>query len=738
VKPLKIFKLFKKGSKAAAGAKKKGHGELKWPSGVRIGIFGHANSGKTVYYTVLNEDCKISKKLQIAISDTITSGHLLANYRSIWGVGVTSDVGTVVDLRSEKKFPDPTQGDKVLKFNAIVDRSSKVPVVALDYDGKAVAISEQSELKDRVADFMSSCDGLLVFYDPKMLGADMQTQEQVASFTHLMELVAPLHRRLPIPVALVVTKADILPGFTGDEQTILISPEDENFLSSDFEVFLEKVLASNKVTSSPAWAGTVRDVLVKLKEFLKVVVGRTLDFQIFFVSPVGSTPEKVGTDIGRSLYTPPDKIHPIGVKEPFHWLLKAVLKNRGIGRMRWITKLAAVLAVAWVVVFSVPYLYQFSFLHPRTLDQEDAVLQGHLEGGGSMTSLSKRQITKILDPYRSYQHKWIVNWLFRPFKQTAEQIVINYHALEKVDIEKVMDTHILTFLDVVADSSRWPAKKVDDTVFVEDENAQRFGELVSDMDSLGIDESDAALLRRQERIKWFLGKFREGILDPQASAAVWGQMNEQISRHGSREDIKLSEAEQSLYSRLMEREQKQEVVVIAKETGSAVEEFLQTINDNTDPKFRLETAPRRLESDLAALRADPANSAVIARINRYLQEVQKFKTRRPFIYRLATGPEGCHVHVMARRGNKDTSWRVGKQLWPGMTVDTISWRMGDQIVIALDSPADRETWGENSTSKKELKGRFALFEMEKAVSIGDKTVTFSLEDSLEEMLPRIE
>ena len=204
-----------------------------------------------------------------------------------------------------------------------------------------------------------------------------------------------LSRRLPIPVALVVTKADILPGFSGDDQVVLVNPEDESVLSQDFESFLERVLNSNKMDANPIWAGTVRDVMVKLAEFLKVIIGRTLNFQVFFVSSTGQQPTKIGTDVGRSIYAPPEKITPIGIKEPFHWLLQAVVKNRKYRTMGKISKWAAILCVIWIAVFSIPYVYNFWFKLPGATGEEDAVLEAHIQRTGSVSGLSSDEVNRI-------------------------------------------------------------------------------------------------------------------------------------------------------------------------------------------------------------------------------------------------------------------------------------------------------------------------------------------------------
>lgn len=734
----KIFKIFKKGSKAASAAGKKGGAPSKWPSGIRIGVYGHTNSGKTVYFTVLNEDCKVSRKLQIAVSDTNTAGEFLNNYRSIWGVGTTSDVGTMVDLRGDKKFPDPTEGDKVLQFNAIVDRDDKVPVVSMDYDGKALALSGASDNRERVADFMAGADGLLIFYDPKMLGAELQTQEHVASFTNVLESLAPLNRRLPVPVALVITKADILPGYSGENEVVLVRPEDENFFSNDYEIFLEKVLASNKIAANGAWAGTVRDILVKLKEFVKIVVGRTLDFQIFFVSTTGEAPEKIGTDVGRSIYAPPDKMHPIGVKEPFYWLLKSVLKNRGLNRMRKVTKWATYLSLLWIVVFSLPYLYNFSYLLPGAKGEEDAILQGHRDRTGTSAGLPQSEITKITSRYRSYEKRWVVDWLFPEFRRTARQIQVNYRSLEAVDLKGVLDRYITNFKRIASDSTMWPIRKVDEPVFVDNDNANQFNRILEEVDSLRIGEGDTPLLDRRERIQWFMGKFRDAILTPEQSAEIRGHIRDRIARLEADKEIALTSAENSLYGELKMREEAEAQVDNARKTGSDIEAYLETINGNDDVEFRLETAPRKLQGELPTLQADPANKETIAKINKYLEGVQRFKTRRQYIYRLTACPPNFHVHVMVKRGSTETGWRSGKALYAGVNADTLTWRMGDQIVVALDPDKHEETWGKNSALKNDLKGKFALFDLEKPMTLGSYTLNFTLDADLSELLPKVE
>ncbi|UCD17287.1 MAG: hypothetical protein JSV44_12690, partial [Candidatus Zixiibacteriota bacterium] len=476
----KIFKIFKKGAKAAGKKKdKKGEGGLKWPSGTRIGVYGHANSGKTIYFTVLHEECKVSRDLQISVTDNPTSAEFLANRRAIWGLGSTSTEGTVVDLPGEKKFPNPTEEDRLLQFNAIIDRKRTLSVVTYDYPGKAVSISDSSNIRDKVSDFMAGCNGLLIFFDPKALSSELQCQAHVASFVNALERIAPLEGRLPIPVALVITKADVLAGFTGENQAILISPEDENFLSEDFEIFLEKVLSSNRVVSDSAWAGSVRSVLVKLREFLKVVVGRTLNFQIFFSSNTGDPPQKIGADVGRSIYAPPDKIHPIGVREPFYWLLKSVIRNRTISRFRYVTRMVALISIIWMLLYSFPFVFHFGYLLPKATGTEETILEQH---GGSFYTLSRDKGAEIARAYSRYATARTVNWFFRDYRFAAKSIEKKYRDANIGNAIKELDAVIGRFARMVADSSSWPGVKVGDTEFIENDAKKAYLEIGQTLD----------------------------------------------------------------------------------------------------------------------------------------------------------------------------------------------------------------------------------------------------------------
>ena len=61
-----LLKFAKKGSKKIKKSRGgSGAGKQKYPPGIRIGVFGHENTSKTVYLTVLYHQSKIDKKVKL-------------------------------------------------------------------------------------------------------------------------------------------------------------------------------------------------------------------------------------------------------------------------------------------------------------------------------------------------------------------------------------------------------------------------------------------------------------------------------------------------------------------------------------------------------------------------------------------------------------------------------------------------------------------------------------------------
>lgn len=738
-----FFRFGKKGAKAAQGMKGKGgkggDSGSPWPDGIRVGVFGHSNVGKTVYFTVLNEESKIAKELQISVTDSRTSGEFLKNFRQIWGLGVSDSVGTMVDKRGEKRFPDPSQSEHVLQFNAQLDRAAKVSVVSHDYPGDAVSISSQTDIDDKVMDFLVGADGLLIFFDPKTLQAELQTQAHVAAFVHMLERLAPLNKRLPIPVSLVITKSDILPGFTGEERVMLVSPEQENLLAEDFDTFLEYTLASNRIAADSAWAGSVRNVLVKLREFLKVVVGRTLDFQVFFISSVGSEPEKIGTDVGRSIYKPPDRISPIGVKQPFYWLLKAILRNRKISRLRKVSKWVATLSILWCVIFSIPFLWHFMYLLPQATNTERDILESY---NGNMLNTTREERGKINREYGEYERAFFVKHLFPRFVVPSGRIRAQYGDFDLSEAVKRLDQVINRFTQVVEDSALWPKLNPTDKAIITTAEHDR---ILNDLNDFRRGDSTSTLFVRADRVLTYWELFTQFISN-RGDTAAYNALGRQVEFDSRTYAQELSSAEKelgtALTSNLSVVTEKKVQREVAQKAGAELGDMFDKINRSESIRYRFSEGPAELKKIRRQL--DPeADRDNIRAIDRYLDAIDKFKQRREYKYKILSIPGGGHLHVDVTGPGEEPTWQGW--LEQGDLVAnwdySLTWKMGDQIHIAFDTLGHQpEDGGRTASDKKTLSGDYALFNMEGEVVFDNlgKTVTIQFSPALRDRLPTIE
>ena len=730
-----IFKIFMKGAKAAGkyrGSGQKEAGGFDWPPGIRIGVYGHANAGKTVYFTVLNEECKISKKLGISVTDNATAGEFLTNYRQLWGLGTATGSGTMVDLRGEKKFPDPTTSDKLLQFNAIIDRKKKLAVVTYDYSGRAVAISGREASADKVTDFMSGCDGILFFMDPKILGAELESQAHSASFVNMLEQLAPLHSRLPIPVALVVTKADVLDGFSGDEQQVtLVNPEDEYVFSEDFELFLEKVLTGPRLAGNPSWAASVRNVLVKVKDFLRVVVGRTLDFQIFFVSATGQKPEKIGADIGRSIYAPPAKMKPTGTPEPFYWLLKSIMRNRRISAFRKVTRYAALISIIWIVLLSLPYLFHFKYLYTQPARVEQSVLGQY---GGNPYSANEGDRGKIISEYGAYERSMTVRLLFDKFQTPARHIREWYAGVNQQGAEKDLNRLIDRFAAIVADTSLWPTRNPSDSMVILGDEHTR---LVVALEAYHKGNETSILFVRSGRALVYWGLFSKGVANP-SDTAIWQTIQQQVQTDRSLHKNDLSNEESRLGEAFFQRKVIKVQTAVAAKAATQLDTLISSINSKPSPDFRLDTAVARLRTLRANL--DPAvDKQSITMIDNYLREADKWNAPRRFTYRIESVPGEGHLHIEVTPKGTSPTWSLQDQFYPGSKERTIQWKAGDWISIALDTLGQPEDWGNRSSDKVSFKGKFSIFTMEGDITFENarKKVTIIFNPSLREQIPEL-
>ncbi len=732
MKPAKIFKFLKKGSKAASGrGKKKTAAKFTWPAGVRLGLFGHTNSGKTVFYSVLNEECKISRDLQLSVTDHATANELLKHYRSIWGLSTAVDAGTAVDMAGEKKFPEPTERELPYLFNATLDRGTKVSVVGYEYNGKSVALSATGEEAEKAEDFMCGCDGLLFLYDPKLLKAEIENHAHVASFANMVEKLAPLSAKLPIPVGVIVTKSDILAGFTGEEQTVLVPAEDESLLAEEYEELVERVLASNRIAKNSKWAGTVREILIRLQPFLKIVVGRTLDFQMFFTSSTGTTPEKIGTEVGRSIYAPPRVIRPVGVKEPFYWILNAILRNRKISLLRKITHWVTAAAIIWAIAYSIPHLYHFNYLLPRTQEVEESIMDVY---EGNIYSTSDEERGKIGSAYRRYEDSWIVKGLFPRFVAPSGRIRNAYRKFDVSEAVKALNQNIDMFTAVVTDSTMWPSVNPSDNSLILAPEHER---LLTSLQEFHKGDETSELFTRSGRVLTYWELFAGAIVMPDDTAA-WNVIKRQVEQDQSLYAREVNSSEMKLGEALSAYKVKQASRVIAQETAFEFDDqIMANVNGNPDPSYRLDQAVRELRR--VASKLDRSDTKHHNMIDKYLKDAKKWARSREYKCKIETLPGGGHLHIEVTDAGKDPTWSEINQIFEGDEI-TLKWKTGQDIHIAIDTAGHQCQLGKAAADKVVKKGKYALFELEQGVSFSNvgKQVTIRFEPSLVDRLPSLE
>ena len=732
---IKIFKFAQKGSKKIKRAKGAAGPPPKWPEGTRVGVFGHENSGKTVFFTALYTQSKTAGNFHISVRDNATANEFFRHDMAIKGVDVdSSGSGTIAAKSVPKRFPDPTVKDVVLQFTAILDGSKKIPVVTYDYNGKAASISDRSDEAEKIRDFMAGANGILFFFDPKVLAADPEVQARASSFINILEYIVPLKSRLPIPVGLVITKADILPGFTGEDKTILVRAEDEQVMAEDYEGFLEKVLEFDGLAGNREWASTVRNILVKLREFIRIVVGRTLDFQIFFVSSTGNKPEKIGVDVGRSIYAPPEKVNPCGVTEPFHWILKSIVRSQRLNVLRRVSGFVAVASIIWIFLYSLPFMIHFGGLLRSTYRVEDSVLES-VEG--NIDVISDAQKVDIVKAYKGYGKNFIVKKMFTEFHLTAGRMEDVYGGINLVPAVARLDSLIENMTRVISTPKQHPRyDQALETLILTDSHKS----LVASLNKMHVGDKNDVVYLRSDRALRYWDLFTRYITNP-ADSATLEKINQDVN-FNSKNAPNYDEYEVELGNALLGvlNIKAPHAAPSLRSVRANLDEYGQLkeqINNSTDPAFVLKEAAKKLEGIRANL-SGGAGSDQAAAIGEFLAEVKQWEKERTYTCVLQNIPDMGHLHIEVTESGDGPSWSNETQLLEGDEI-RIKWKPGDDVHLAFDELKHKCNWGNQPSDRVVFTDEYALFEMEGKVVFSNigKTVTIGFKGGLKEKLPKL-
>lgn len=707
-KIINMFKYARKGSKQAKRARARSKADVQWPEGIRIGIFGHENTGKTVFLTVLDTGDPTDEKFKITGRDDTARAYHFNNKNQLEGRKINYDSeGTITTINVPRQFPDPTSKGTVLKVTTRIDKKTAHPVVFYDYKGKALSLAEaMDEEKVKILDFMAGCDGLLFFFDPKILQVDPLVQERVTAFINVLESIVPQNKRLPLPVGLVINKADILPGYEGEMKSVLIRPQDEQVVANDYESFLEGVLGFESLENDKVWASTVRNVLVKLSAFIRVVVGRTLDFQVYFVSNTGNSPRKIGEEKGRSIYEPPEKIVPSGVVEPVYWMIRSIVRNRRLGILRIAAKITAIASSIFIIVWSIPFIINFAFYN-----------------SAYRTEMKMEDKTEVIEAYSSYQKKLFVRSLFNDYYTAASRMKEALKNMPGYSIEERMNIAI----DVLAG-----------TVMDESFNGKNMSE---------------DLQISLDRIEWVRKTFENepyGILAGRV-IEYWEHFVKYRKDRGKNEKSKKALEEYSAMQpeALPHRNDYESrfrgalgLAVGEKPQGNALEEYNElkkqvNASDDLQEILGARDELRRLRSRLR----DDIDKEQIAEIDGFIEDMAALEKEYRYVFSPDNMPEDYHVHLAVVERGKKPEWARG-EIHKG-TPTELKWKAGKEIHVALCENADCKGWGKSAVHNNVVafRDRYAILGLIKGVEFANvgKPIKFQIKRNNRQIrIPRLE
>src|SRR5579871_58411 len=168
----------------------------------RIGVFGHRGVGKTTLLTMLYREAVGGRlpELRLAAADART-----ANYLS----------DKVLQLEAGQPLP-ATLGETELRFH-LYYQNRRIDLLFKDYQGEHVALGREEPIRD----FLRDCDAIWLCLDVPVTESSatcLQAQQEVEQLVEdYLSVETP--GQPPRPMALVVTKADLLKNNAEPETT---------------------------------------------------------------------------------------------------------------------------------------------------------------------------------------------------------------------------------------------------------------------------------------------------------------------------------------------------------------------------------------------------------------------------------------------------------------------------------------------------------------------------------------
>ncbi len=360
----------------------------------RIGIFGHKDTGKTVFLTSVYAFFKDYSELQLLAMGE-TQVYLEENFNLMKGTGDDQVTGEKIMSR---KFPDPTSDDKKLSFSAQLGKTMNVSLEMMDYSGKNLYLDSSGGIPQNLADFFEICDCVLFFIDPDGINNEGEFTRRVASFTRLIEELSGSKKKLHIPVGLVVTKSDELTGFKSGLQSSLVGSESGYIKGYRFNDLLSGVVKQRYLSDYPEWMNTLKALLIRFQSFFNPLIKNTLDYQVFFVSSIGNVPSDLADGAGKTAKAPPRDFRPLGVNQPIEWALKRIRACRRAnifsGVLKWIVFISLLITL-FVSFFNIYNKMKINSLVDKISDLKLDRLEDYSELASAFNSYSNNIFVKL-------------------------------------------------------------------------------------------------------------------------------------------------------------------------------------------------------------------------------------------------------------------------------------------------------------------------------------------------------
>ena len=341
----------------------------------RIACLGHANSGKTTFWTTLEGATReISDQFNLQTGDNTTAAYLMRQREAmqqgvLWSPGAGEKTGESPGVY-EPGYPAQTDLVADLLFMARQPGRPEFPLLVQDYPGDSVAVEDLGGESASVVEFLKSADGVLFFVDGIVTRLSRSAiDRQLAAFRSLLRRIEDRRGQIAKPVGVVFTKSDTLPGFRRGNPVVLLQPSDLRRRHEPFSKFLEQLLRSGPFAEDPAWRDRVSKTMSRVQSFADMLLKKCASPQFFFVSAVGDKrrrPIEVSGDLDASIVV--SRVgasltgsvvlgkNQVGLQAPVAWMVNELAVKSVVNRARGIRNRVLTAAAVWAVIVSLPFM----------------------------------------------------------------------------------------------------------------------------------------------------------------------------------------------------------------------------------------------------------------------------------------------------------------------------------------------------------------------------------------------